>query len=79
MLERDSFAASPLEAGTAENRFWQAGDGLDAETIVAAWLGNRKTRANLLSERARRGGIAIVLGPFQGAEAAVVAVARFSG
>ena len=78
LLRTNTFAhAGDLRPGTCENLAWATTNIASARRIVRMWLASPGHRANLLWRAARKAGVGVARGPYQGYPDVRVAVLRF--
>lgn len=77
LLRTNTFAhAAGLRPGTCENLAWATTNIASARAIVRMWLASPGHRANLLWRPARKAGVGVARGPYQGYPDVRVAVLR---
>jgi uncharacterized protein YkwD len=76
LLRTDSFVHASLPSGTRENLAWATTNIASMRRIVQMWLASPGHRANLLWRGARRAGVGVARGEFQGYRDVRMAVLR---
>jgi uncharacterized protein YkwD len=77
LLVHDAFRHGRMPAGTSENIGWLTCRRGWARTLVRWWLNSPSHRPNLLDRSARRVGVGVARGSYQGYSCARMAVTRF--
>ena len=77
LLVKDAFFHGSLADGVTENIAWLTCRSGWARTIVRMWLNSWGHRVNLLDRSARRMGVGVATGRWNGYSCVRIAVARF--